>query len=154
MLRKVALTVGAAAVLTVLATTAASAYPDAGSVSKCSSGASGAACAHLETDAGSGHIRARAAATPAAGSSITIVESRLDVLTTERATGEQQAAILLETKPAGGKVVTSGTGNLIAGPAEEQCDSKLAIFQYRAIMVYKTRLGQFTLNTGWTAGRC
>lgn len=154
MIKKLVSVVAAAAALVIWSATVASAYPDAGSASKCSSGVDGTACAHLETDASSGHIRARAAATPAPGSEgITILESRLDVLTTERATGQQSARTLLYVRGFF-NTIPGQTANVIAGPAQEQCDNALATFQYRAIMIYATKFGDYTLNTGWHAGRC
>ncbi|MBO0883460.1 MAG: hypothetical protein J2P17_24615 [Mycobacterium sp.] len=153
MIKKLVAVAAVVAALVTWSATMASAYPDAGSVSKCSSGVDGTACAHLETDASSGHIRARAAATPAPGSEITILESRLDVLTTERATGQQSARTLLYVRGFF-NTIPGETAHVIAGPAQEQCDTRLATFQYRAIMIYATKFGDYTLNTGWHAGRC
>jgi len=151
--RMIPTAVGAAVIIALGATTQAVAYPDQGSGSTCSSGSSGAVCAHMETDAGSGHIRARAAATANSGEFITVTLSELDELTTERATGQQTLTVL---RPRNGNPETStgSTVSVIAGPFQEQCDNALAKFQWRAVMNYDTIKGSFTLNSGWQPGRC
>jgi len=151
--RTIPIAVGAAVIIALGATTQAVAYPDQGSGSRCSSGSSGAVCAHLETDAGSGHIRARAAATANSGAFIIVTRSELDELTTERATGQQTLTVrAVNSAP---KKSTGSTVSVIAGPIVEQCDNALATFQWLAVMNYTTPKGDFgPFDSGWQPGRC
>jgi hypothetical protein len=153
MIKLVCMVTAAVTVFISLSATPAGAYPDAGSGSRCSDGDSGRACAHLETDAGSGHIRARSAATAANLKFINISLARLDMLTTERATGQQTMRTVLINREQ--KTSTDfDTKSTIAGPAQEQCDTATATFQWRAVMQYETILGGFTLDSGWQPGFC
>lgn len=153
--KKIAAVVGCVIALVALTATQASAYPDFGSGSKCSSGVSGTVCAHVETDIGSGHIRARMALDARAGKIITSDhQSGVDLweLTTERSTGQQTATVV-----AGNDTAVTSTGavvSLIAGPVKEQCDTRLATFQWRAGILYATNTGMYELITPWFAGAC
>jgi hypothetical protein len=141
--------------LVALTATQASAYPDRGSGSKCGSGTSGTACAHVETDIGSGHIRARMALDAKAGKIIASDHQEgvdLWELTTERSTGEQSAIVVADND-----APVSSTGSvvsLVAGPVKEQCDTKLATFQWRAGILYTTNTGMYEMLTPWFAGAC
>jgi hypothetical protein len=152
--KKVAVVAVCATAFVALASTQASAYPDRGSGSICSSGTSGTVCVHLETDIGSGHVRARLAVDANPGKWIKTGWVELDELTTERSTGQQTSNGLIDEV----KTVTS-TGSvesIIAGPYQEECDTKLATFQWRAIATYSTPVkgGVFGIETPWLAGAC
>lgn len=152
MFRKFALVAVCATALVTLAATQANAYPDRGSGVLCSSGSSGTVCAHEETDIGSGHIRARGAADANAGSQITITRVTLQELTTEVATGQLTVSTVISTTKKG--VSTGAVVSVIAGPVEEQCDSRLATFQWRAEVFYTTSKGNFHVISPWASGAC
>ena len=153
MIKKLAWLAAGITALVVLNTTQATAYPDRGSGSKCATGASGTVCAHVETDISSGHIRARAAADANSGKRITITWVQLEELTTERSTGQQSDTVPVythETATSTGAVVSR-----IAGPVMEQCDNRLAYFQWRAYIAYTTSLGgPYIILTDWYSGAC
>ena len=111
---------------------------------------------HVETDTGSGHIRARLALDANPGQIITSDDRDGGVdlweLTTERATGEQTVNVVAASSSS----ITS-TGpvvSMIAGPVREQCDNRLATFQWRAAADYATARGMFEIVTPWFSGAC
>jgi hypothetical protein len=155
LIKRLAAVAVCATALVTLAATQASAYPDRGSGTLCSSGPSGTACAHVETDIGSGHIRARLAVQARSGKRITTNTVQLEELTTERSTGQQSAVSVAYTPkrlPSTGSVVS-----VVAGPLEEECDSKLATFQWRADVSYTTSASgglAYLIITPWYSGAC